>query len=226
MNKKIRWIVRLLFILYLLYIGCVIASNRGIYSFLLLNTFLAYIPIEIGMHLNEKQPKWLFWTLLVLWLIFYPNAPYVLTDLFHLSKINPYDAVTGLMVFNLRIWWHYGNLVFSALLSSLFGVWSLSYVSEIISRRYYHDNSLFKILIVGILIISSSIGVYIGRFLRLHTVYLFTNPNEVLNELIQMWNTRMLSFVILIAIFQALIWLIMSIYQTTFNSLNNNEKVI
>lgn len=221
MNKKIRWIVRLLFIFYLLYIGCVITSDHGIYSFLLLNTFLAYIPIEIGMHLNEKQPQWLFWIILILWFIFYPNAPYVLTDLFHLSKINPYDTVTGLMVFNLHIWWHYGNLVFSALISSLFGVWSLSYVSEIISKRSHHDNSLFKLFIVNILIIISSIGVYIGRFLRLHTVYLFTNPHEVVNELIQMWNVRMLFFVILIAVFQALIWLTMNIYRTTFNSLNN-----
>ena len=217
MNKKVQWIVRLLFIFYMLYIGGVIASGKAVYSFLLLNTFLAYIPIEIGMHINEKQPRWLFVILFILWLLFYPNAPYVLTDLFHLAKINPYNAVTGLMVFKLRIWWHYGNLVFSALMSSLFGVWSLSCVSKVIAKRFKKNSPFFEISIVGILILASSIGVYIGRFLRLHTVYLFMDPHGVINDLIQMWNIRMLVFVILIAIFQALIWLVMNIYRSTFN---------
>lgn len=214
MEKKTRWIVRLLFLIYMLYIACTIASNSSLYSFLLLNTFLAYIPIEIAMHINTKQTKWVFITLFVLWLLFYPNAPYVLTDLFHLSKINPYNAATGLMVFKLRMWWHYGNLVFSALISSLFGIWSLSHVTDVLVKRIGHNTPIFKFGMLVILTIASSVGVYIGRFLRLHTVYLFIDPNGVITQLINMWNGRMLIFVTMITVLQLAIWLAMNIYHS------------
>lgn len=217
MEKKARWIVRLLFIFYMLYIACAIASNRALYGFLLLNTFLAYIPIEIAMHIKPKQSTWIFILLFILWLLFYPNAPYVLTDLFHLAKINPYDATTGLMVFKLKMWWHYGNLVFSALISSLFGIWSLSHVSEVLAQKLHHDHPFFKFGIVIILTIASSVGVYVGRFLRLHTVYLFMDPRGVMLELIKMWNGRMLAFVIMISVLQLAIWLAMNIYRSSMN---------
>ena len=224
MEKKVRWIVRLVFIIYMLYMACVISSSRAVYSFLLLNTFLAYIPIEVAMHINTKQSRWIFVILFIVWLLFYPNAPYVLTDLFHLSQINPYDSSTGLMVFKLRIWWHYGNLVFSALLSSLLGIWSLSHVSEVIAKRCHQTNPFFKFGLVLLLVAISSVGVYVGRFLRLHTVYLFMDPNGVINELIKMWNGRMLAFVVMIAVLQLVIWLAMNVYRSSMNYESKEEK--
>lgn len=224
MEKKTRWIVRLLFLIYMLYIACTIASNHAVFGFLLLNTFLAYIPIEIAMHINVHQTKWGFIIMFILWMLFYPNAPYVLTDLFHLAKINPYDSATGLMVFSLKNWWHFGNLVFSALISSLFGIWSLSHVSDVFANRLHLTKPFFKVLVTVILTITSSVGVYVGRFLRLHTVYLFIDPNGVINELIQMWNARMLTFVVMITILQLSIWLAMNVYRSAINYEEKNHN--
>ena len=57
------------------------------FNFMAFNVFLAYIPVEIGFQLprfNDRRAL-AFWTCLIIWLLFYPNTPYVMTDLFHLS---------------------------------------------------------------------------------------------------------------------------------------------
>lgn len=221
MNKKTRWTIRTLFIIYMLYIAWTIISKQSFYSFLLLNTFLAYIPIELAMHINLKQSKGMFVILFILWLLFYPNAPYVLTDLFHLSKIYPFSSTTGLMIFNLHMWWHFGNLVFAALMCSLFGMWSLTHVTRIMAQRLHKNTPSFKIGITFILIFLSAVGVYVGRFLRLHTIYLFMDPKGVVHQLLAMWNSRMLAFIVMFTLIQLLIWLAMNIYHVTIDDQNN-----
>lgn len=55
------------------------------YTFLILNVGLAYIPFEIAVFLTKKpRVWWIFWPLGIVWLVFFPNAPYLLTDLLHL----------------------------------------------------------------------------------------------------------------------------------------------
>ncbi len=75
MTKKLTWIVRITFWLYMLYVYLTVYRQGSFYSFLLLNTFLGYIPIEIAMHMHKTQPKLIYWGLFLLWLLFYPNAP-------------------------------------------------------------------------------------------------------------------------------------------------------
>lgn len=217
MAKKFRWILRLIFLVYMVYVYFAVYRQGSFYSFLLLNTFLGYIPIELAMHINSKEPKLFFWPLFIFWLLFYPNAPYVLTDLFHLAKLNPYNPATGLMALNIKLWWNFSVLAISALGCALMGMWSLEHVSNICAERLNRSDIATKITLIIIFNIISSFGIYIGRFLRLHTAYIFMEPSWVFRQLATMWNAKMVMFVILIFLVQVTVWGSMEIYRLALN---------
>ena len=162
MSKRFKWVVRTAFFFYIIYAYLTIYRQGNFFSFLVLNTFLAYLPVEISFHMNESQPKIIYWLLFVCWLLFYPNAPYVLTDLFHLARMNPYDPATGLMKFDLHLWLYFTNLVISALACCLMGVWSLEYVTQTLQVRFRKPGLGWRTIIVTVLTIFSSVGVYVA----------------------------------------------------------------
>ena len=55
MSTKSKWLIRTAFWLYMLYVYLTVVRHNSFYSFLLLNTFLAYIPIELSFHIKERQ---------------------------------------------------------------------------------------------------------------------------------------------------------------------------
>ena len=67
MNKRTRWIIRIAVIAYLILAYLCIHDE---FTFLILNTFLAYIPIELSFHINAQSPQksWLFWILIIIWI--------------------------------------------------------------------------------------------------------------------------------------------------------------
>ena len=156
---------------------------------------------------------------------FVSNAPYVLTDLFHLARMNPYDAATGLMKFDLHLWLYFTNLVISALACCLMGVWSLEYVTQTLQVRFRKPGLGWRTIIVTVLTIFSSVGVYVGRFLRLHTAYLFFDPGFVIKELITMWSPRMLAFVFMMFLLQMTVWVSITIGRITITNLDSKYNL-
>jgi uncharacterized membrane protein len=63
-----------------------IPNHRSL-EFLIYNLFLAHIPLIISTYIRfysiHKKGKILNWILGFVWLIFFPNAPYILTDGLH-----------------------------------------------------------------------------------------------------------------------------------------------
>lgn len=203
--KKSYWVIRLGFYAYIIYVYFSLVKADSFFSFLFLNMILAYIPIELTMHMKVKQNPVIFWGLACVWLLFYPNAPYILTDLFHLAKINPYSLQTGLMVLDLNKWWYFTQLVLSALAGALLGQWSLLVVSKTMAARY-HLSALSENLITLGLFVCAAVGVFIGRFLRIHTIYLVVEPHRIINQLLTMWSPAMLAYVGIIFLLQLVIW--------------------
>lgn len=66
----------------------VLNSGSFNYIFLAWNIMLAWIPYIISGWLQEANPerKWTINLLLITWLLFLPNAPYLITDFIHLHK--------------------------------------------------------------------------------------------------------------------------------------------
>jgi len=200
-----RWLIRLI---YWAFIGFAALSIHGAFSFLLLNTTLAYIPIELSFWLTERRSTLLFWLLAFIWLLFYPNAPYLMTDLFHLSLLQPY-AANGLLRFDLAMWRDFAYLVGPTLVSVLVGTFSVDRIAAEIQRRLRLTKLPGgQVLISTLLFLFAAIGVYVGRFLRLHSIYLLITPQYIIKQLIEMWSLKMLAFVFIIWGLQLLIYLV------------------
>lgn len=202
MSRSSKWVVRACFAGWLVFIYTYL--QRPPFNFLVLNTLLAFIPIELSFHIDVGKPKnmILFWLLIIVWMLFYPNTPYLLTDLFHLSLLNPY-GVNGLLRLDDTMWLKFSLLLISTIFSTLLGMWGLDRIAAAISDRFkMSDMPVFKDLVIIILTILSSIGIFIGRFLRIHTIYLFLTPEMFIRPLLNMWSHSAIVFIVLLTVVQ------------------------
>lgn len=157
--------------LYLMILSCfsiflslcrIIYTRRGMYGFLLWNLFLAFVPFLIANIVTYrnfgKKTEILF---LLLWFIFFPNAPYILTDFIHLGK-QPFAP----RWFDLILILSFGLTGFA------FGFLSFKKIKIILQRRFPKINIF---LLNALILYISSYGIYIGRFLRWNSWDIFSN---------------------------------------------------
>lgn len=144
------------------------------YAFLLWNLFLAWIPYLSSLwaaYIHQLHPgRW--WCLLVpggLWLIFFPNAPYILTDFLHLRTRAP-----------IPIWYDVGMLTFFAWTGLFLAVFSLRTMQSLV-RSYL--GSVASWLFVFVTLGLGGLGIYIGRFLRWNSWDLLLHPRGVLTDI-------------------------------------------
>ena len=145
----------------------IIFSGKFRYAFLAGNLFLAWLPLVFALLACEsirdgKRARWQFFGLSTAWLLFFPNAPYIFTDLIHLTR--GYFAP----------FWIDVMLILSCALTGLvLGFVSLYLMQTIVTQRYGRAKGwMFIILMIGL----SSIGIYIGRFLRFNSWDVVTQP--------------------------------------------------
>jgi len=142
-------------------------SGTEHYAFLLWNLFLAWIPFIISYFtytavLKRRQVLILAPIGAFLWLIFFPNAPYILTDLQHLA--GNWRGVPVWYDVMLLIWFSFTGL--------MLGMTSLFMMQEIIRREFGRWTGWG---FVGLVAVLSSAGVYVGRFLRWNSWDVFSD---------------------------------------------------
>src|SRR5215510_6980994 len=121
-HKKI--IIPLTFSLCLLLVR-VILTGHLTYAFLAWNLFLAWIPFAISQKLPGVKNRWRILLLFSAWLLFLPNAPYIITDFLHLKQRPPVP------------YWYDILLLFSAALNGLLlGLVSLFTIEGFLVKRY------------------------------------------------------------------------------------------
>ncbi len=147
----------------LLLIRNAVVGNKD-YNFLLWNLFLAIVPFIVAFLLEIFYKKLNTLFLIVggcLWILFYPNAPYMVSDLIHVDKASSIVLYDTLIIFSLSI------------LALFFGFYSLRLIYVIIKRKKNHK---FALSVIGFCILLSSFGIYLGRILRLNSWDVFTKP--------------------------------------------------
>lgn len=140
------------------------------FIFLQWNLFLAWLPVLFALLARRKAAsklgRWLWGGL---WLLFFPNAPYLLTDLLHLGQIG-----------RVPIWYDLIMLLAFALAGLFLGFASLFWLHNLVAQSWNRwAGWLFVLGTLGL----SSFGVYIGRFLRWNSWDLLLNPTTLLRDL-------------------------------------------
>lgn len=141
------------------------------YSFLAWNLYLAWIPVVFAyIALAFSRRRNLLYAIVpvfaFLWLIFFPNAPYILTDLQHLA-LEMADA---------PVWYDVILLIWFSWTGVLLGVVSLYIMHMIVSGAFGRWAGWVFVLVVSGL---SSLGIYLGRFGRFNSWDIFQHPSEV-----------------------------------------------
>ncbi len=166
------------------------------YDYLAWNLFLAWIPFLIAYftYTFPLRRPWIFLLMpiaVILWLIFFPNAPYLLTDFIHLSYPNQQEIETWYDVLML-LWFSFTGL--------LLGVVSLFMMQEIIRREIGRWVGWGFVTIVTAL---GSIGVYVGRFLRWDSWDILHHPLWVARFILQQVGSPSSQAIVFTTIFGA-----------------------
>ncbi|MGS0524833.1 DUF1361 domain-containing protein [Zobellia nedashkovskayae] len=135
------------------------------FTFLLWNLFLALIPLFLSkqflFNVQVGKSKTLRVIILLLWVLFLPNSPYIITDFVHLDSARSTFWLDLLLFF-----------VFS-LNGLILGVLSMMDVFSYLRKRNHPVLANGILLFVSLL---SGYGVFLGRFLRFNSWDIVTKP--------------------------------------------------
>ncbi len=147
-------------------------SDSFAHKFLMWNLGLAWIPYLCALAmaaLHERRARaWQYVIPALAWLLFFPNAAYLVTDLVNLYEHPPVP------------YWY--DIVFFATLAwtgLLLAVASLQIVQRMVKNAW----GVFWSWIVVLLVIGlNGVGIYLGRFLRWNSWDILTDPLPILRD--------------------------------------------
>ena len=148
-------------------------TDTKIFLFLNWNLFLASISWVLTTVLIIKprlcKSKLFLFALMGVWLLFFPNAPYILTDLFHL-RLKLAMPVWFDLVLVLSFAW-------AGLLFGFLSLWDIElFLSRFMKRKYVTLLSI-TLLFLG------SFGIYIGRYLRWNSWDIISQPFALMYDI-------------------------------------------
>lgn len=132
--------------------------------FLVWNLFLAAIPFAITFYIRSKEKVSLLMSVLcsILWLLFLPNAPYIVTDIIHLTHLKAtyiiYDTILILSYAIAGLYFYLQSLY------DMEHIWTVH-----VSARGRKTALIFIPLLSGF-------GIYLGRFLRFNSWDIIQEP--------------------------------------------------
>ena len=148
-------------------------TDTKLFLFLNWNLFLAFIPWALTSLVmikpNLQKSKVTLFVLLSSWLLFFPNAPYILTDLFHLRLKSSMPIWFDLVLILSFAW--------TGLLFGFLSLWDIERILFVSTKRFYVIITSIGLLFVG------SFGIYVGRFLRWNSWDIITKPFNLIYDI-------------------------------------------
>ena len=179
-------------------------TETGYHLGMIWNLFLAWIPFMLSYLAHSISWRRLSLYLVlpiiaILWLLFFPNAPYMLTDLQDLAR-----KATGA-----PLWYDVIIVVWCSWTAMLLGVISLYIMQDIVQRtfgRFVGWTFVFTISALG------SFGVYVGRFVRLNSWDILQDPAETAMEILGIIidpSRRLAAFLVSYTVFFLFVYLLL-----------------
>ena len=139
------------------------------------NLFLAWLPMIAALaayNVGKRRGRrgWpLILPFLAFWLLFFPNAPYILTDFIHLSPVG-----------DVPLWYDLILMIAYALTGVFLGLVSLYLMQSLMRRAFGSVASwVFTIGVLGV----TGFGVYLGRFPRWNSWDILADPGGLLLDI-------------------------------------------
>lgn len=154
-----------------------IKAHRGLEGtcfFLLWNLFLAWIPYWIALTLDlftrriATPSVYSIGFLIITWLLFFPNAPYLVTDLLHLKDSQTVPHWYDVMLFISFAW-----------TGLMLGYCSLFEVQHYL-EKVFKKKTVWALMISAIWL--GGFGVYMGRFQRWNSWDIVSNPFALIKQ--------------------------------------------
>ncbi len=154
-------------------------TGRMAFSAFFWNLFLAWIPLFATLPIYAlRRARGLTWPVVsgcfVIWFLFFPNAPYIVTDLQHLAA-RPW----------VPRWYEVITIMAFALTGLFIGYLSLYLMQEVVRAWYGRMVSwAFALGMLG----ASSFGIYLGRFVRWNSWDALTSPLNTVTDAARLAN--------------------------------------
>jgi uncharacterized membrane protein len=177
-SRRRAWLVEALLLasaaLALGVVARVVATQNLDSTNLVWNLFLAWIPFALALALYDGARRGMSGSALVAlgagWLLFLPNAPYIVTDAKWIG-----EYVGG------SVWYDAVLVGTAAAIGLVLGFVSLYLVQVVVARRFGH---IAGWALAWAALVLSGIGVYLGRFERWNSWEVLTEPTKILGQLL------------------------------------------
>jgi uncharacterized membrane protein len=169
-------------------------TGSGYYMFLIINLFLAGVPVFLSTALRVAD----YWechrivrlVIFCLWLLFLPNAPYILTDILHLTRAS-----------QAPVWYDLALLLSCSGTGLVLGYLSLVDVQGVVARNFGHACGW---ILATVSLMLSGFALYLGRFLRWNSWDVLVEPTrvfQILGALLHPWDyTRPLAVTLIFGV--------------------------
>lgn len=182
-----------------------VVTDQHYYQWLVPNLVLAWIPYILSAwicRLYERTGRWNVGIVVMglAWLFFYPNCSYIITDLVHIGYFSK-PSKPNLLYYDISI-----NAL-GAINGWLLGVLSLYRLHRLIRMRH---NAIGAHIFALCVLLLSSIGVYLGRFLRWNSWDLINRPLHIVADTITaLSNPNSQQFIIVFALVTGCLYYLM-----------------
>lgn len=161
------YIISLFYMIVSLVLGLYLQD--GLIIFLAWNMFLATLVYAISTllaYLLDKKAKlWLILVVFGVWILFFPNSIYMLTDFIHFENSAFFIRYMDIYNYDLAQWLVFAHITIGALYAVKLGIASIEkiepYVTKYMAGYYW--------IVLTALFFLSSFGIFIGRFLRFNS---------------------------------------------------------
>lgn len=226
MSIKLKQVVLVLGVLTGLFSGWMLLSGPFDTYYLLWNLFLAWIPMILSLLFLKASEtrtggpgRLLLQTVLGgLWLFFFPNAVYVVTDFIHLSQevfyypnpqYMPYSGESR-MLYRMEAlpWNNFFSISAAVFLGCALSALSLSLLHQAAAKK----GKLLGWTFVALVHLLSGYAMYLGRFIRFNSWDVLLNPGTLLKFLLDNLHGEAFRFTISFGMLSFLVYLLFGLF--------------